>query len=259
MSDTSRQTVQTVLVTGAARRLGVHVARRLAHAGKAVVLHAHGGFADAEAAATALRAEGCVACAVAGDLTDPDIAAALVGRAAETIGRPVDGLVNNASVFEPDLATDFTGALWERHFAIHVRAPCELARALHAGLPTGRSGAIVNVIDQRVFKLTPDFFSYTLSKSALATATRTLAQALAPRVRVNGVAPGPVLRNVRQTEADFARQLAATPLATGSPPDAVADAIAWLLDAPATTGQILAVDGGQSLIWQTPDVVGIVE
>jgi NAD(P)-dependent dehydrogenase (short-subunit alcohol dehydrogenase family) len=183
----------------------------------------------------------------------------LIEKASEAMGAPITGLINNASIFQDDTAHDFTPESWNRHFDIHVRAPCELTRKLATSLPEGISGSVVNIIDQRVFKLTPNFFSYTLSKSALATATKTLAQTFAPYLRVNGVAPGPIIRNVRQSEEDFQKQVDATLLRTGSPPMAVVEAVAFLLEAQHITGQVMAVDGGQSLIWQTPDVFGVVE
>jgi NAD(P)-dependent dehydrogenase (short-subunit alcohol dehydrogenase family) len=250
---------QAILVTGAARRVGALVARRLAERGTAVVLHANTRLDEAEALAGSLRANGGEVVAVAADLADRRAVAGLMDKARAALGRPLTGLVNNASTFENDEAHDFTPQSWDRHMEVNLHAPCVLARDLHAQLAQSSHGAVVNLLDQRVFKPTPLFFTYALSKAGLHAATTTLAQALAPRVRVNAVAPGPTLRNTRQNEADFAKQVNATPLQTGSPPDAVADAVLWLLDAGHVTGQTLAVDGGQSLIWQTPDVVGIVE
>jgi NAD(P)-dependent dehydrogenase (short-subunit alcohol dehydrogenase family) len=250
---------KTVLVTGAAQRLGLAIATQLSRAGHHVIIHASGSIVLAEDAAAQLRAEGLKASAIQADLLVEAEVAGLIQRAQDLVGQPITGLVNNASIFENDAATDFSRTGWDRHFDMHVRAPCELARNLALALPRGLTGSIVNVIDQRVFKLTPQFFSYTLSKAALATATHTLAQALAPHVRVNGVAPGPTARNIRQSEEDFQKQVEATLLGSGSPVSAVVDAICWLLDAQAVTGQVLAVDGGQSLIWRTPDVDGINE
>ena len=208
---------KTVLVTGAGQRLGLAIAQKLAKAGHTVILHASNSIAQAEAAAESLRAEGAKAYAVQADLLVEADVASLITRASSLAGAPITGLVNNASIFEGDEASDFTRASWDRHFDVHVRVPCELARNLAAALPAGQSGSIVNLIDQRIFKLTPQFFTYTLSKAALATATHTLAQALAPHVRVNGVAPGPTARNIRQSEEDFQKQVDATLLGTGSP------------------------------------------
>lgn len=250
---------KTVLVTGAGQRLGLAIAQKLAKAGHTVILHASNSIAQAEAAAESLRAEGAKAFAVQADLLVEADVASLITRASSLTGAPITGLVNNASIFEGDEASDFTRASWDRHFDVHVRVPCELARNLAAALPAGQSGSIVNLIDQRIFKLTPQFFTYTLSKAALATATHTLAQALAPHVRVNGVAPGPTARNIRQSEEDFQKQVDATLLGTGSPVDDVVEAVCFLLNAEAVTGQVMAVDGGQSLIWRTADVDGINE
>jgi NAD(P)-dependent dehydrogenase (short-subunit alcohol dehydrogenase family) len=259
MTDTSTHRPGAVLVTGGARRVGAVIARQLAAAGWPVVVHANSNLAQAQALAAGLAAQGARAAAVQADLMDSAATGRLIADAAAAIGLPVTGLVNNASTFEGDEAADFTDASWDLHLNVNLKAPAILSRDLAAQLPEGHTGAVVNIIDMRVFKLMPTFFTYTLSKAGLATATRTLAQALAPRVRVNGVAPGPSLRNVRQAEADFQTQVDATLLGTGSPPDEIARAVAYLLEARAVTGQILAVDGGQSLLWRTPDVDGIVE
>lgn len=248
-----------VLVTGGARRVGAVIVRALAAAGHPVVVHANTSLADAEALARDLQATGARAVAVQASLMDSGATGRLVSDASAAIGLPVTGLVNNASTFEADEAADFTDAGWDLHMNFNLKAPAILARDLAAALPSGLDGSVVNLIDMRVFKLNPAFFTYTLSKAGLATATRTLAQALAPRVRVNGVAPGPSLRNVRQATQDFQKQIDATLLGTGSPPEEIARAVLYLLDARAVTGQVLAVDGGQSLIWRTPDIDGIVE
>jgi NAD(P)-dependent dehydrogenase (short-subunit alcohol dehydrogenase family) len=253
------QVIEAVLVTGASDRLGLAIAQKLARAGYKVALHANSSFDKACTEAALLSEQGCTAVAIQADLLNADDVASLIERASVALGQAIDGLINNASIFEGDTALDFTNESWDRHFDMHVRAPCELARNLALALPTGRLGSVVNVIDQRVFKLTPQFFTYTLSKASLATATKTLAQALAPQVRVNGVAPGPVARNVRQAEADFQKQVDASILETGSPTPEIVDAVCWLLEARTITGQVIAVDGGQSLIWRTPDVDGIVE
>jgi NAD(P)-dependent dehydrogenase (short-subunit alcohol dehydrogenase family) len=254
-----RHHIKAVLITGAGDRLGLAMANKLASDGYHVALHANSSFAKAQAATDALVAKGYVAVAIQGDLLNRFDVAGLIEQAGEALGQPIDGLINNASIFEEDSAQDFTDESYDRHFDIHVRAPCVLARNLALGLPEGKIGSVINIIDQRVFKLTPQFFTYTLSKAALAAATKTLAQALGPHVRVNGVAPGPVARNSRQSEADFQKQVEATLLQTGSPTSEIVSAVSWLLEAHSVTGQVMAVDGGQSLIWRTPDVDGIVE
>ena len=251
--------IEAVLVTGAADRLGLSIAQALAAHGYKVVLHANRSFEKAQAEAQMLRQQGLHALAVKGDLLCQNDVSTLIAKAADALGQPINGLINNASIFEGDTAQDFSRDSWDKHFDMHVRVPCELAQAMAFSLPEGVKGSIVNIIDQRVFKLTPQFFTYTLSKSALATATQTLAQSLAPNVRVNGVAPGPIARNIRQSEADFQKQVDATILGLGSPTPEIVDAVLWLLEAQSVTGQVIAVDGGQSLIWRTPDVDGIVE
>jgi NAD(P)-dependent dehydrogenase (short-subunit alcohol dehydrogenase family) len=168
-------------------------------------------------------------------------------------------LVNNASVFEDDDAADFDWEQWERHFAVHLKAPVLLTRTLAEALPADQDGLVVNIVDQRVWRPTPRFFSYTLSKSALWTATRTMAQAFAPRLRVNAIGPGPTLKNERQDEADFAAQVDALILKRGPDLDEFGLTIRYLWKARSVTGQMIALDGGQHLAWETPDVAGVAE
>ena len=200
-----------------------------------------------------------MAAVVVADLSDRAACENLVRDAAAALDRPLRLLVNNASVFENDTAADFDWARWGRHFDLHLHAPVELSRQMAAALPAGLEGLVVNMIDQRVWRLNPNFFSYTLSKSALWTATQTMAQAFAPRLRVNGIGPGPALRNSRQRADDFDAQVAAVPLERGPELDEFVDAVLFLWRARSVTGQMIALDGGQHLAWQTPDVVGIVE
>lgn len=247
------------LVTGAGQRVGSAIARALAGAGYAVALHHRGSRAGAEAVQDAIRAAGGRAALVRADLSDWDAVAGLIPAAAQALGEPLDLLVNNASAFEDDTAQDFTAHSWALHMDVILRAPCQLAQHFAAQLLDGRDGAIVNLIDHRVWKLTPKFFSYTLAKAALETATKTLAQSLAPRIRVNAIGPGPSIRNVRQAEADFAAQVDATLLQRASDPGEIANAVLYLASAKAVTGQMIAVDSGQHLIWRTPDVDGVVE
>lgn len=248
-----------VLVTGAGARVGAIIAEHLGRTGWAVAVHYNRSADGAKAVADTVRGAGGQAIAVAGDLTDPDAVDTLCARAADALSRPLTALVNNASTFQDDGLATMTRASWDHHIEPNLRAPCFLAQGLAAQLPAETSGAIVNIVDQRVKKPTPQFFTYALSKAGLAWATVTMAQALAPRIRVNAVLPGPSLRNPRQDEASWATQQRATLLQTGSPPAQIAAAAAYLLTAEAVTGQLLAVDGGQHLIWQTPDVYGIKE
>ena len=166
---------------------------------------------------------------------------------------PIALLVNSASPFEDDSGEAFD-LEYEATMAVNLRAPLILSQAMAAALPDGTGGLIVNIADQRVWRLTPRFFSYTLSKAALWTATQTLAQALAPRIRVNAIGPGPTLPSAHQSAEAFAAQAAATPLARGPTVEEIAAAMVYLIDAPSVTGQMIAVDGGQHLAWRTPDV-----
>ena len=168
-------------------------------------------------------------------------------------------LINNASTFEADTLKDHSRQDWDYHMQVNLRAPVRLTQAFAAQCAPDSQGLVVNMIDQRVLKLNPNFFSYTLSKSALYTATTTMAQALAPNIRVNGIGPGPTMRNARQSEQDFRAQKQATLTEQGSPPGEIIRALLYLIDAQAVTGQMIAVDGGQHLIWQTPDIMDITE
>jgi len=246
------------LVTGGARRIGRAIVERLARAGYAVAIHCRASELAAEELVKAITESGGRAAVVTADLADADAVAGLVAAAQGALG-PLALLVNNASAFEPDTVDTLTLERWERHFAVNLRAPAFLARDFAARLPAGYDGCIVNVLDQRVLKPTPQFFSYALTKAALFAATRTLAQALAPRVRVNAVGPGPTLASARQDREAFARQSAAVPLGHGATPQEIADAVVYLAGARSVTGQMIAVDGGQHLAWETPDVLGAME
>lgn len=247
------------LVTGAAKRIGRAIALDLAAHGFDVAIHCHSGRAEAEDVAHEAEKLGARAAVVEADLADQQACAGLIDQTQKALGAPLRLLVNNASLFEDDSLADFEWAVWERHFALHLKAPVELARRMAAALPDGADGLVVNMIDQRVWRLRPQFFSYTLSKSALWTATQTMAQALAPRVRVNAIGPGPALRNERQTPEDFARQVEGVPLERGPELGEFGRTVRYLWDARSITGQMIALDGGQHLAWQTPDVTGLVE
>ena len=194
---------------------------------------------------------------VQGDLAGAGIAG-LVEEASRKLGG-LTALINNASIFEPDEAGSITPESWSRHLDINLRAPVFLAQAFAAQLPAGAMGNIINIIDQRVWRLTPKFFSYTISKSALWTATQTLAQALAPRIRVNAIGPGPALASTRMDAGDYAKQASLTLLERGTTPQEISAAAKFILSQPAMTGQMIALDGGQHLSWQTPDVVDVRE
>jgi NAD(P)-dependent dehydrogenase (short-subunit alcohol dehydrogenase family) len=244
---------KTVLVTGAAKRLGRAIALDLAGHGWNVAIHYHGSETDAQSAADESRAKGVKAVALKCDLSREADTATLIARAAKELG-PLTALINSASLFESDDWQSATRQSWDAHIETNLRAPLLLSQEFARQLPNEAKGAIVNIIDQRVLKPTPQFLSYSLSKAGLYWLTTTLAQGMGPRIRVNAVGPGPTLRNARQSEDDFARQQGATILKRGADPADICAAIRYLLDADAVTGQMLAVDGGQHLIWQTADV-----
>jgi NAD(P)-dependent dehydrogenase (short-subunit alcohol dehydrogenase family) len=244
---------RVALVTGGARRIGRAISLALHRAGYAVVIHTDRSVAEAAALRDEIAREGGRANVVRANLAD---AAALAGLVAEAgAAGPLTLLVNNAAMFEPDEIGTLDATRFDRQFAVNLRAPLFLAEAFAAQAPTGADASVVNILDQRVFKLTPQFVSYTLAKSALHAATRMLAQALAPPVRVNAVAPGPTMASARQDAADFARQSEAVPLGRGPTPEEIAAAVVYLAGARSMTGATLVVDGGQHLSWQTPDAV----
>lgn len=249
-------TPRVALVTGAARRIGRAIARELSRAGHAVAIHAWNSAGEAEALAHEIKSAGGAAAVVRADLSDHAAVMRLVPAAVAALG-PLTLLVNCASTFEQDAIGTLDVERFDRQFAVNLRAPLFLSEAFAAQASEGAS--IVNILDQRVFKLTPHFVSYTLAKSALHAATTMLAQALAPNVRVNAVAPGPTMQSARQQPHEFARQAASVPLGHGPGPSEIAAAVLYLSGARSVTGVTLAVDGGQHLAWKTPDTDGIAE
>jgi NAD(P)-dependent dehydrogenase (short-subunit alcohol dehydrogenase family) len=238
------------LVTGAGQRIGRAIALELSRAGYAVALHCNKSRVRADELAAEILTTGGNAAVVVADLADMAAVARIVPQAAKAIG-PLDVLVNNAAVFEMDTIETATPASWDRHLDINLKAPFFLSQAFAAQLPKAAAeGNIVNLIDMRVWRLTPYFASYTVAKAGLWTLTQTLAMALAPRIRVNAIGPGPSMANQRQSEAQFARQVADTPLKRGAPPEEIASAVRFLLGARSMTGQMLALDGGQHLPWR---------
>jgi NAD(P)-dependent dehydrogenase (short-subunit alcohol dehydrogenase family) len=244
---------RAALVTGAGQRLGAAIAVALAESGFGVAVHCRGSVDGAAEVAAAVRARGRAACVLQADLDDEAAVAALLPQAAAALGGPVGVLVNNASRFERDEWDTATRASWDAHLEANLRAPFvlaqDLARALAEAGDGTAEGIIVNMLDQRVLSPTPHFVSYTLSKAALWSLTQQLALALAPRVRVVGVGPGPALPSARQTPEQFAAQCASTPLRRGTSPAEVAAAVVALIALPSVTGQMLALDGGQHLQW----------
>lgn len=239
---------KVALVTGAARRIGLSIVERLGAEGYAVVIHcSEASLPEAKAAVERLAGQGVAVAVVVGDLLDPVVPGHIIAEAGRAFG-PLGLLVNNAALFAQDSAFALDLELFEQHFAVNLRAPLLLAQHFVRQVPAGDEAAIVNIIDQRVLKPTPEFFSYSLTKSALWAATRSMAQAYASRqIRVNGVGPGPVLPNMPQGEAGFAAEVAGLPLQHAVAPGEIAEAVLYLAEARSVTGQLITVDAGQHL------------
>lgn len=254
------------LVTGAGQRLGRAMALYLAGRGYDVAVHYAASAEGAGQTVDDIRAAGQTAVAVQADLLDEAALAALLPRAAEALGGPVTCLINNASTFDYDTIHSATRTTWDRNIGTNLHAPLMLTQAMarqglepvtdDAGEPMA-TGLVVNMIDMRVRKPSPEFMTYTIAKMGLWAMTRTTAQALTPAIRVNAIGPGPTLRGARQTEQHFAAQRANTISGRGANPSDICGALGYFMDAPAVTGQLLCVDGGQHLAWETPDVLGV--
>lgn len=236
----------TVLITGAAKRIGRAIALDMAAHGWRVGVHYRRSEEEAESLTEEIRSNGGVAVALTGNLADIADLRYLIPRCTKALGPPTC-LINNASEFFLDAITSLTPEGWHTHLDINLKAPVFLAQSLFLNLPQHAEGNVINIIDQRVWRLTPDFFSYTISKAGLWTATQTLAQAMAPRVRVNAIGPGPVLKSIHQTTEEFERETASTLLKRGPTPEEIAAAVRFILDAPSMTGQMIALDAGQHL------------
>lgn len=255
------------LVTGAGKRLGREMALYLAKRGLDVAVHYHSSSAEADATANDIRALGVKAETVCADLTDESDMQALVPAAARALGGPLTVLVNSASIFEYDSISSATRESWDRHMESNLRAPFVLTQAFAAQAPEPEIGGqwneptaralIVNMVDQRVRNLTPHFMTYTIAKMGLWALTRTSAQALAPKVRVNAIGPGPTMQGVRQSDDHFRGQRRSTIMQRGADASDVTHALGYFMDAPSVTGQLICTDGGQHLAWETPDVRGI--
>lgn len=244
----------TVLITGAARRIGRAIALDMGKAGWRVAVHYNSSKDAAVETVNQIISNGGKAVALQADLDNLDAARALVPACAEALAPP-SCLINNASLFEPDEISSLDENSFHSHMRVNLRAPVFLAQAFAKNLPEGDEGVIINILDQRVWKLTPKYFSYTLSKSALWTATQTLAQGLAPTIRVNAIGPGPTLANARQTSEVFEQQQKSTILQRGAELEEICSAVRFILDAPSMTGQMIALDGGQHLAWRTRDII----
>lgn len=254
------------LVTGAGQRLGAYMSVYLAKRGFDVAAHYASSEQGAMETVHAIEAAGQRGVALKADLLNDHETEELMAKATSALGGPVTCLVNNASIFEYDTVKTATRLSWDRHMQSNLRAPFILTQAMaaqdlrpeqdDAGEPYA-TGLVVNMIDQRVRKLTPEFMTYTIAKMGLWAMTQTTAQALAPAIRVNAIGPGPTLQGARQSEDHFAKQRANTVLQRGANPSDICAALGYFLDAPSITGQLICVDGGQHLSWQTPDVLGV--
>ena len=239
---------KAVLITGAGARVGAYLARGLAEDGWHVCVHFNRSASKAQALADEISEAGGSATIVKANLSVPQEVDTLIERC----GKPLSALINNASTFEPDTAQNFSTATMEFHRAVNLDAPLRLSADFAAQAKSGAS--IINMIDNRVLKPNPQFFTYSLAKAGLYWATKTMAQSFAPAIRVNGIGPGPTLGNTNQAEGEFSAEAKATLLGEGSPPDTILQGVRYLLSAEAVTGQMIAVDGGQHLLWQTPDI-----
>ncbi len=249
---------RAALVTGGAKRLGRAIALALAQAGFAVAVHASTSIAEAEQTAADIRALGVSAVVLRADLANEAEVTRLVPEAQASLG-PLGVLVNNASTFERDEWHDATRESWDRHIEPNLRAPFVLMQAFAKALPIDAQGAVINMLDERVWSLTGHFVSYTVAKAGLWALTQSMALALAPRIRVNGIGPGPAVPSPRQTAEQFARQAASVPLGHGTSPEEVARAALTLLALPSMTGQMLALDGGQHMQWWPQQQAGALE
>lgn len=237
-----------VLITGAAHRIGRAIALDLAANGYGVAVHYNNSETAANDLVSTIIDSGGHAVAVKADLANENDVKSIIPTAQDALG-PLTVLVNNASLFENDTVNDATRSGWDMHMDVNLRAPFVLSQEFQRQLPDGLEGNIINILDQRVWNLTPYFMTYTLSKSALWTLTQTLALALAPKIRVNGIGPGPTLQNTRQSDEDFVRQWSETPLRRKVMPDEIADTVRFIIHSPSMTGQMIALDGGQHLGW----------
>ncbi|KKB80137.1 short-chain dehydrogenase [Devosia soli] len=234
------------LVTGASDRIGAAIVRALSSAGYPVVIHFRSGAAGAKTLVDEITSQGGRAASLQADLANRDARESLIAKAAGFFG-PLTVLINNASVFEPDSSRDVIDETWDKHFSIHAEAPIFLSRDFAGQLPAGIEGNIINMIDERVLHPSPAYFSYTLSKSVLWTATQTMAQTFAPAIRVNAIGPGPVLPHSGQSDSDFKESIQSLPLKRHADPEAIAQGVLAILSMSSFTGQMLALDGGKHL------------
>ena len=243
-----------IIITGGADRIGAAIAKKLSGPDKEIVIHFNKSKSKAENLKKKLQNNGTKVYLVKGNLSK-EIDIKKVMKFAKSKLKYFDCLVNNASLFENDKLNNFEISSWEQHISINLRAPALLSKEFSKNVK-GNNNNIINIIDQRVFKLTPYFFSYTISKMGLYTLTKTSAMSLAPNIRVNGIAPGPTIKNKRQTENHFKKQYLATPLKRQVPVEELCNAVDFFIKNRSITGQVIAIDSGQNLNWQTPDIMG---
>jgi NAD(P)-dependent dehydrogenase (short-subunit alcohol dehydrogenase family) len=243
-----------IIITGGATRIGAAIAKKLSGSNKEIVIHFNRSKIKAENLKKKLQNYGTKVYLVKGDLSkEKDINKII--KFAKSKLKYFDCLINNASLFENDKLENFKTDSWEKHISTNLRAPALLSKEFSKNIKGGNNN-IINLIDQRVFKLTPYFFSYTISKTGLYTLTKTSAISLAPNIRVNGIAPGPTIKNKRQSEKHFKKQYLATPLKKQVDVEEICNAVDFFIKNRSITGQVLAIDSGQSLNWQTPDILG---
>ncbi len=243
-----------IIITGGATRIGAAIARKLSGLDKEIVIHFNKSKSKAEKLKKELEGEGTKVYLTKGDLGKENDVNKIVKHAKSKL-KYFDCLINNASLFENDKIESFTADSWEKHLETNLRAPALLSREFAKNIK-GKNNNIINIIDQRVFKLTPYFFSYTISKTGLYTLTKTSAMSLAPNIRVNGIAPGPTIKNKRQSQKHFRKQYLATPLKRQVDVEQICNAVDFFIKNISITGQVLAIDSGQNLNWQTPDIMG---
>lgn len=246
---------KAILITGAGARVGRHFAQNLAADGWTIAIHYNRSQKAVEQLCEDIQQAGGKAAPIQANLSNQQALDSLIAHSCEALESPLHALINNASTFKDDRAETFTHDQFDFHMNVNLRAPLRLAQKFAQQCPANTEGCIINMIDNRVHKPNPLFFTYTLSKAALYWATKTLAQALAPHIRVNGIGPGPTLQNTGQTHADFVREARTTLLGKSSPPEALLQACRFLLEADNVTGQMLCVDSGQHLTWQTEDLL----
>ena len=242
-----------IIITGAATRIGAAIANKLSGPGIEIVIHYNKSKSNAEKLKKKLSKNKTKVHLVKGDLSKESDLKKII-KFSKLKLKYFDCLINNASLFENDDLKSFSSKSWEHHLNVNLKAPAYLIKEFSKNI-RGKNNNIINIIDQRVFKLTPYFFSYTISKSGLYTLTKTSAMSLAPNIRVNGIAPGPTIKNQRQSEIHFKKQYLATPLKKQVDVNEISNAVDFFIKSSSITGQVLAIDSGQSLNWQTPDIM----